>query len=119
MDAEVVLRQKFHTYRQVQKTEKGRKLNKNEEALIKDAYKAGSRFHLEALAAAKRIGPRVFLEILQGHFFRQKSATIHQWLNLRPAIVLRPDTHASHPAPPCPPPLLRWFSSIVPRCLHP
>ena len=38
MDAEVVLRKKFHTYRQVQKTEKGRRLNKNEEALIKDAY---------------------------------------------------------------------------------
>ena len=52
-----------------------------------------------------------------GHFVRQKSATIHQWLNLRPAIVLRPDTHASHPAPPCPLPYsvgFRACSSMYP-----
>jgi hypothetical protein len=36
MDAKVELRQQFHTYRQVQKAKKGRRLNKNEEALIKD-----------------------------------------------------------------------------------
>jgi hypothetical protein len=56
MDAKVELRQQFHTYRQVQKTKKGRRPTKTKRRLSKIAYKAGTVSLLETLVAAQRIG---------------------------------------------------------------
>jgi hypothetical protein len=64
----------FHTYRQVLKAKKGHKLNKTEEALIKDAYEAGAVSLLETLVGAQRIGPRIATKALPADIFSTKDA---------------------------------------------
>jgi hypothetical protein len=105
----------FHTYRQVLKAKKGHRLNKTEEALIKDAYEAGAVSLLETLVAAQRIGPRIANKSSAfRHFSTKERATIRQRLNLRAAIVTKTRHACASSGAARSPSLFRWASGMHP-----